>query len=264
VTDDMTQHRHSTPSKSLPRAACSPPAKRSIPSSNFITAETLTSVFDKNTTIIDCRFTEEFNAGHIKNAINFPSGIGASAKLFRWLRKNKDFFPGSFKASKTSKSRSILKKTVEEEGEMKSDDMIPKKPILVLHCEFSQIRAPRMAKELLRKFSESPNNASLEVYVLKGGYSEFFAKFGPRFCDGGYSSMHDLGLELELDSHETASLEDSEDETRSTIRTVRGWEEQDDEEIDNTEIDRFTFKISLDNLFARSRSNSEAFAPEEL
>ncbi|KAJ8271627.1 hypothetical protein COCON_G00104860 [Conger conger] len=55
-----------------------------------------------------------------------------------------------------------------------------KRVLLVFHCEFSSERGPRMCRfvrERDRVLNEYPNLHYPELYVLKGGYKEFFPLF---------------------------------------------------------------------------------------
>ncbi|KAL1923130.1 uncharacterized protein VTP21DRAFT_9506 [Calcarisporiella thermophila] len=104
--------------------------------------------------VVDCRFPYEYMGGHIQGAVNFNT----RDELEELLR--------------TSSSNRTL---------------------LVFHCEFSVHRAPRMAlylRNLDRKLNSTryPLLNCPEVYILAGGYSEFYARF-PELCSGGYVEM---------------------------------------------------------------------------
>lgn len=52
-----------------------------------------------------------------------------------------------------------------------------KRVLLVFHCEFSSERGPRMCRfvrERDRDLNEYPNLHYPELYILKGGYKDFF------------------------------------------------------------------------------------------
>ncbi|KAL5965934.1 M-phase inducer phosphatase 3 [Taenia solium] len=59
--------------------------------------------------------------------------------------------------------------------------------VIIFHCEFSSKRAPKMAR-LLRKLDRSSNLSRYpflffpELYVMKGGYAEFYKRF-PDLCE---------------------------------------------------------------------------------
>jgi rhodanese-related sulfurtransferase len=109
--------------------------------------------------VIDCRFPDEFVAGHIRGAHNFPPSTSAACLEFLLQRVSDEF-----------------------------EHNAGRRQAVVLHCEYSQVRAPQMAAFLLRSFS-SDSARMPEIYVLQGGYAEFFPKF-PQLCQGGYQQMH--------------------------------------------------------------------------
>ncbi|CAD25258.1 similarity with M phase inducer phosphatase [Encephalitozoon cuniculi GB-M1] len=66
---------------------------------------------------------------------------------------------------------------------------------LIFHCEFSSIRAPRLAQHL-RNMDRMKNPYPLltipEVYVMEGGYRKFYSRY-PDLCDPkGYVTMDNL------------------------------------------------------------------------
>lgn len=111
--------------------------------------------------IIDCRSPYEFNGGHIKGAINMPSKEHAL-----------DFFFG------------------EQE---RIDHLMKTQTILILHCEFSERRAPQ-TYSILRGVDREINHAHYpclfypEIYVLQGGYKHYWGNF-PENCEGQYTKM---------------------------------------------------------------------------
>ncbi|KAI6045442.1 hypothetical protein EDC04DRAFT_3054445 [Pisolithus marmoratus] len=117
--------------------------------------------------IIDCRFDYEYNGGHIPGAININTPQGVEEFL---LRNSKP---------KPCVSGDACKKTV-----------------LVFHCEFSAKRAPTFAKHL-RSHDRAMNNHLYpkihypEVYILEGGYCEYFKHSGERCQPQGYVTMDD-------------------------------------------------------------------------
>ncbi|KAG0439589.1 M-phase inducer phosphatase 3 [Dictyocoela muelleri] len=118
-----------------------------------ITGDTLIKLINtpKKFKIIDCRYDYEFIGGHIRNSINvdFKEGV-------------KTIF-NNFKGN-----------------------------LIVFYCEFSSVRAPKLACELRnfdRKVSEYPSLEFPEIYILEGGYSNFFERYS-LYCEpNGYVSM---------------------------------------------------------------------------
>ncbi|KAM6076640.1 M-phase inducer phosphatase 2 isoform 2-T2 [Chlamydotis macqueenii] len=97
--------------------------------------------------IVDCRYPYEYEGGHIKGAVNLPLERDAEEFLLR-----KPIVP--FDASK--------------------------RVIVIFHCEFSSERGPRMCRfvrEKDRACNEYPRLHYPELYVLKGGYREFFPQY---------------------------------------------------------------------------------------
>ncbi|XP_075683972.1 M-phase inducer phosphatase 1 [Rhinoderma darwinii] len=109
--------------------------------------------------IIDCRYPYEYEGGHIRGAINL------------YMEQQVEDY--------------LLKKAIQPHG--------PKRVIIIFHCEFSSERGPRMCKFLREKdrdLNEYPQLHYPELYILLGGYKDFFPKCKP-FCDPeGYRPMN--------------------------------------------------------------------------
>ncbi|KAF8638858.1 hypothetical protein AX17_001914 [Amanita inopinata Kibby_2008] len=122
-----------------------------------------------NFMIIDCRFDYEYNGGHIPGAVN----INTTAAVEELL----------------------LGSTLRKPQPSVSGDSV-RKTILVFHCEFSAKRAPTFAKHLRAK-DRAMNNHFYpkihypEVYILEGGYCQYF-KTSPHRCEPrAYVTMDD-------------------------------------------------------------------------
>lgn len=158
--------RRVTPSKTLPTEVRTPNSRRekqfggSVPRISVDTVQRVLAAEIKcKYLIIDCRYQYEFNGGHIAEAISCPPS--EKLMLMDWLFSS-------------------------EHG------VVWKGPlVLIMHCEFSQCRAPRLATDVFRQYLGLGRNSGLEVYVMKGGYSEFFRQ-SPHWCEPlGYVPMHD-------------------------------------------------------------------------
>ncbi|NXX70142.1 MPIP2 phosphatase, partial [Spizella passerina] len=102
--------------------------------------------------VVDCRYPYEYEGGHVKGAVNLP------------LQRDVEEFL-------------LERPIVPQEGS--------KRVILIFHCEFSVERGPKMCKFLRdrdRSCHEYPWLHYPELYVLKGGYREFFLQF-PGHCE---------------------------------------------------------------------------------
>uniref|UniRef100_A0A3B3VLU7 M-phase inducer phosphatase n=1 Tax=Poecilia latipinna TaxID=48699 RepID=A0A3B3VLU7_9TELE len=109
--------------------------------------------------VIDCRYPYEFEGGHIKGALNLHQEDQVEDFLL-----------------KTPIVPSCPEKRV----------------VIVFHCEFSSERGPRMCRfvrERDRAVNVYPNLHYPELYILKGGYKDFFPFF--QVCEPqSYRPMH--------------------------------------------------------------------------
>ncbi|NXQ32584.1 MPIP1 phosphatase, partial [Alaudala cheleensis] len=128
----------------------------------------------KQCVIIDCRYPYEYEGGHIKGAINLH------------MEEEVENF--------------LLKKPI-----LPSEN---KRVIVVFHCEFSSERGPRMCRfvrEQDRLSNEYPNLHYPELYVLKGGYKDFFSRC-QSFCEPqSYRPMHHKDFKEDLKRFRTKS-----------------------------------------------------------
>lgn len=149
-----------------------------------ITSETLvdllngkyTSIVDEFV-IIDCRFLYEFEGGHIDSAVN----ISSIPQIEQFIAQTADCF-------QDKKHCKVVKRA------------------LIFHCEYSSFRAPRMAlyvRKMDRKINASsyPQLSFPEMYILEGGYRQFFQHY-PIYC----SPRHYVEMEHEPYKKESARL----------------------------------------------------------
>ncbi|KAK6304922.1 hypothetical protein J4Q44_G00255080 [Coregonus suidteri] len=118
--------------------------------------------------VIDCRYPYEFDGGHIKGALNLHQEEQVEEYLLR------------SPIAPLSPDRRVL---------------------LVFHCEFSSERGPRMCRfvrERDRTMNEYPNLHYPELYILKGGYKEFFPHFQMQCEPQGYRSMNHQDFKEDL------------------------------------------------------------------
>ncbi|NXJ12847.1 MPIP1 phosphatase, partial [Odontophorus gujanensis] len=147
----------------------------------YIDSEMIVSVltgkfasFIKECVIIDCRYPYEYEGGHIKGAVN----LHMEEDVEDFLLKN---------PIPPSKNKRV---------------------IIVFHCEFSSERGPRMCRfvrERDRLGNEYPNLHYPELYVLKGGYRDFFLRCRS-FCEPqSYRPMHHKDFKEDLKRFRTKS-----------------------------------------------------------
>lgn len=131
---------------------CALPSVGTGPSDSIyrVSIETVSSLLGKSEFIlIDCRFEYEYTGGHITSAVNITTQKEIK-KLFDELVA-------------TGKGSSL---------------------ILIFYCEYSSVRAPRLAISLRnqdRLKSAYPYLRFPNVYVMEGGYRDFYKSY-PGFC----------------------------------------------------------------------------------
>uniref|UniRef100_A0A4W6DR57 M-phase inducer phosphatase n=1 Tax=Lates calcarifer TaxID=8187 RepID=A0A4W6DR57_LATCA len=110
--------------------------------------------------VIDCRYPYEFEGGHIKGALNLHQE-----------EQVEDF---------------LLKTPI-------VPSCPEKRVVIVFHCEFSSERGPRMCRfvrERDRAMNDYPILHYPELYILKGGYKDFFPDFQSQCEPQSYRPMH--------------------------------------------------------------------------
>ncbi|KAF4023880.1 hypothetical protein G4228_016129 [Cervus hanglu yarkandensis] len=147
----------------------------------YISPEIIASVLNgkfanliKEFVIIDCRYPYEYEGGHIKGAVN----LHMEEEVEEFLLK---------------------KPIVPTDG---------RRVIVVFHCEFSSERGPRMCRyvrERDRLGNEYPRLHYPELYVLKGGYKEFFLKCQSHCEPPSYRPMHHEDFKEDLKKFRTKS-----------------------------------------------------------
>ncbi|XP_005532288.1 PREDICTED: M-phase inducer phosphatase 2-like [Pseudopodoces humilis] len=145
------------------------------PGLKYISPDTLVAVLTgqfcssiQSSIIVDCRYPYEYEGGHIKGAVNLP-----------------------------------LQRDVEEF--LLAQPIVPldtsKRVIIIFHCEFSAERGPKMCKFLRerdRSCHEYPQLHYPELYILKGGYREFFFQFSSHCEPQSYRPMEHPAFKEEL------------------------------------------------------------------
>ncbi|XP_056667337.1 M-phase inducer phosphatase 3 isoform X2 [Monodelphis domestica] len=118
--------------------------------------------------IIDCRYPYEYQGGHIQGALNLYS----EEELCNFFLK-KPFVPSDAQ----------------------------KRIVIVFHCEFSSERGPRMCRYLREEDRTQNKYPSLyypELYILKGGYRDFFLEYAELCEPQSYCPMHHQDHKAEL------------------------------------------------------------------
>ncbi|KAK2588110.1 hypothetical protein KPH14_004167 [Odynerus spinipes] len=125
-------------------------------------------------TIVDCRYPYEYDGGHIQGALNLYSKDLIEQHLLDPLTHAPRIQPDSSKRS-----------------------------ILVFHCEFSWERGPNLSR-FLRNIDRQRNKEHYpalhypEVYLLHGGYEQFYKEQRDLCSPQGYRPMRDPNHEADL------------------------------------------------------------------
>ncbi|XP_056430636.1 M-phase inducer phosphatase 3 isoform X2 [Hyla sarda] len=141
----------------------------------YITAETMAALINgefsslvEKAYVVDCRYPYEYEGGHIQGALN--------------LHRPEDVLDYFLKCPLVP-------------------SLAEKRIILVFHCEFSSERGPKMCRFLReedRARNDYPSLYYPEVYLLKGGYKEFFPQYKALCEPQSYCPMHHQDYQQEL------------------------------------------------------------------
>nr|XP_032637427.1 M-phase inducer phosphatase 3-like [Chelonoidis abingdonii] len=122
--------------------------------------------------VVDCRYPYEYAGGHIKGALN----LYREEQLARW------FLPDPLGMTPC-----------------------PHSSVLIFHCEFSSERGPRLCRSLRRMDRDANRYPELwypELYVLRGGYKEFYQNFQDLCEPQGYVHMRHKDFQAELRNYQ--------------------------------------------------------------
>ncbi len=189
-----------------------PPPPTAMQGVRYISPHTLAALIRQRITvpqgfeIFDVRYEYEHDGGHIGSAVNCPT----TDRLMHWL--------------------------------FNMDRPLPCSTCIIVHCEHSECRAPRQVSAVLQRdqldcsFSDTVHANFPQVYVLAGGYAQFYQLY-PNLCCGGYASCRPedeallqtsrtalsvTGLELDLAPLQKRSmaLDSSRDRSRRASRAA--------------------------------------------
>ncbi|XP_069044940.1 cell division cycle 25 homolog d [Lepisosteus oculatus] len=141
--------------------------------------------------IVDCRYPYEYQGGHIKGAVNLHSEAQVEAALLHEevLSRLSPTVPSPDRPSATghhpdcgtrpegvSPGAALQSSCV---GTWAPTGSSPRR-LLIFHCEFSSERGPwlcRYLRKMDRRLNAYPRLFYPELYVLAGGYKEFYSHF---------------------------------------------------------------------------------------
>lgn len=203
----MNIHKKIMENKEIPDSNVEITTNLENPDLPSILSETLNNLLSGNhlskrrVIVIDTRFSFEYDAGHISHAININNPYHLENLFFEYghLLLLKSFYEELNKLEKANmKDIEKIFKNCQEKNKFSSnkiEELEEFPPIIVIHCEFSQKRGPKLFRYLRKRDREIneenyPNLIYPHIFLLKGGYSQY-VKDSPEFCteDGGYVSM---------------------------------------------------------------------------
>lgn len=148
--------------------------------------------------IVDCRYPYEYDGGHIEGALNLYNKDLIEQHLFDPL---------------------TMVPTIQPDTD--------KRDILVLHCEFSCERGPNLSR-FLRSLDRQRNKEHYpalfypEIYLLHGGYEQFYKEQKKEFCSPqDYRPMKHPDHEADLRQFRLKSKSWQGDKSRVNSQTVR-------------------------------------------
>ncbi|TIA69201.1 hypothetical protein E3P92_03168 [Wallemia ichthyophaga] len=136
--------------------------------------------------IVDCRFPFEYAGGHIPGAVNLGT---LQAVENHFLIPNSGINQSSFSLPTPSTSASNNENS---------------RKVIIFHCEFSNMRAPTLAKHLRsldRSRNEHPNLNFPELYILSGGYAEYYKQYNFKKPYLRYTPMDAPNFHPEREAH---------------------------------------------------------------
>lgn len=125
-------------------------------------------------TIVDCRYPYEYNGGHIVNSLNIHTGPD------------------------------LIKLFLDTSRPQTGQQQHASRHIIIFHCEFSSERGPRLMKLLRekdRQINKYPELSHPELYLLDGGYREFYRKYKEYCVPQAYKPMKSRNHRDELKNY---------------------------------------------------------------
>lgn len=145
--------------------------------------------YDKNVEIKDYSSFKKITGDELFNYFNNRSFLNKLQKLIIIdVRYYYEFRGGRIIGAKNIQTKDELKrlyKKYKEQGKTIG---------IIFHCEYSQERSPKVMN-IFRKYDRElniyPNLSFPNLYLLEGGYKDFY-KHHSELCCGGYTPMRDI------------------------------------------------------------------------
>lgn len=153
----------------------------------------------RNVIVIDSRYSFEYEgsvkfplfmikilylAGHISKSININNPFNLESLFFEYghLLFSQNFLKKLPFFSKIEKKEQENWLKEQNNDKMNYEDLLEEPPVIVIHCEFSQKRGPKLFRYMRkrdREINEShyPNLIYPNILLLSGGYSSYVKDF---------------------------------------------------------------------------------------
>lgn len=128
-------------------------------------------------TIVDCRYPYEYQGGHIVNSLN----IHNAAELTKLFIDDKQHEQSQQLDTHLSNENNNNNKPTD------------RRHIIIFHCEYSSERGPklmRFLREKDRQINHYPELLHPELYLLEGGYREFYKHYKEYCVPQAYRPMN--------------------------------------------------------------------------
>lgn len=172
-------------------------------------------------TIVDCRYPYEYNGGHIVNSLNIHNQSDL-IKLFidkkpqsRHINHNHNHtlnhhhhhhhhhHPNHDNHQQQNQHHDRNSNHQQQLHEQQHQQQ-EKRHIIIFHCEFSSERGPklmRLLREKDRQINKYPELIHPELYLLEGGYREFFRRYKEYCVPQAYKPMKSRNHRDELKNY---------------------------------------------------------------
>ncbi|OHT01964.1 hypothetical protein TRFO_31034 [Tritrichomonas foetus] len=148
--------------------------------------------------IIDCRFQEEYDAGHIYGAYHVNNELFQqffSNEMVNTLNKRSPENKNYNESGNTLNNSCFVDNRIIQSTQKPLKDI---KILIIFHCEFSHQRGPELAsifRKIDRKVNSYPNLFYPDVYVLDGGIANVYYK-EPNLILNHYLKMEHIDASL--------------------------------------------------------------------
>lgn len=167
-----------------------------------IDAATLVKLIDGNFretvssfTIVDCRYPYEYQGGHIVSSVNLPTSGDVTKFFIDKATEQQSLQQPQQQSHKLQQQQQQLsgpqnwqlqaQPLNQQQNHQQQQQQVNSRHVVIFHCEFSSQRGPKLMKFLRerdRQVNQYPELMYPEIYLLDGGYKEFYQEF-KQYCE---------------------------------------------------------------------------------